>query len=67
MTFDTGATLSIVTPDVVESLKNLQITGSDLILKTATGEVALVLREANVRLELGGVEVHPPGCSGGHS
>jgi predicted aspartyl protease len=57
MTVDTGATLSIVRPDVVESLKNLQITGSDLILKTATGEVARVLGEADVRLELGSVEV----------
>jgi hypothetical protein len=51
MTVDTGATLSIVRPDVVESLKNLQMTGSDLILKTATGEAARVLGEADVRLE----------------
>ncbi|KAJ3617280.1 hypothetical protein MTP99_007374 [Tenebrio molitor] len=43
--------------NVVESLKNLQITGSDLILKTATGEAARVLGEADVRLELGSVEV----------
>jgi predicted aspartyl protease len=57
MTVDTGATLSIVRPDVVESLKNLQMTGSDLILKTATGEAARVLGEADVRLELGSVEV----------
>jgi hypothetical protein len=57
MTVDTGATLSIVRADVVESLKNLQITGSDLILKTATGEAARVLGEADVRLELGSVEV----------
>jgi hypothetical protein len=46
-----------VRPEVVESLKNLQITGSELILKTATGEAARVLGEANVRLELGSVEV----------
>jgi predicted aspartyl protease len=57
MTVDTGATLSIVRPDIVESLKNLQMTGSDLILKTATGEAARVLGEADVRLELGSVEV----------
>jgi hypothetical protein len=52
-----GAALSIVKPDVVASLKNLQIMGSDLILKTATGEAARVLGEADVRLELGSVEV----------
>jgi predicted aspartyl protease len=57
MTVDTGATLSIVRPDVVESLKNLQIKGSDLILKTATGEAVRVLGEADVRLELGSVKV----------
>jgi predicted aspartyl protease len=57
MTVDTGATLSIVRPDVVESLKNLQMTGSDLILKTATGEAARVLGKADVRLELGSIEV----------
>jgi predicted aspartyl protease len=57
MTVDTGATLSIVRPDVVECLKNLQIKGSDLILKTATGEAVRVLGEADVRLELGSVKV----------
>jgi hypothetical protein len=46
-----------VRPDVVESLKNLQMKGSDLILKTATGEAARVLGKADVRLELGSVEV----------
>jgi hypothetical protein len=56
MTVDTEQPY-IVRPDVVESLKNLQITGSDLILKTATGEAARVLGEADVRLELGSVEV----------